>query len=430
MKLSKKIAILATALISFAFISCDTDTDDSKPPAESSGSTEAGGSGGTGAGGSTEAGGSAGTGGSTEAGGGTGTGGSTESGGSGETGGSTGSGGAGETGGSTEPGGTTGSGGSGETGGSTGSGGESEGNPVLPGIKGGTGNEKDTFAGKIFYGSVEKDTAESYTKYAFSTEGTVEISEKYSDDEKATPKAVINYSFSKDYKIVYMTYNKILNPIGYIIGNNDKLYTYTEFEQYLYNDAAKEMLDYLNNIPDSDSGEQKKVMKDYTARTVGLDSYTTDEELLAAMQKYSKEHAEEILTPICKTFDTVFQYDLSTDEEDRHPILTEKNTWGKDLSKFISLQGSTYYQYYYSEDHYFDFSYSNGDFYGYYADGKYSVTKVDSSKIYFESSDEEGNTTKLEASYTISDDDKTLTLTIDGKTIEAKLDLDQIDLYQ
>lgn len=57
MKLSKKIAILATALISFAFISCDTDTDDSKPPAESSGST--------GTGGSTEAGGSAGTGGST-----------------------------------------------------------------------------------------------------------------------------------------------------------------------------------------------------------------------------------------------------------------------------------------------------------------------------------------------------------------------------
>ena len=36
MKLSKKIAILATALISFAFISCDTDTDDSKPPAAES----------------------------------------------------------------------------------------------------------------------------------------------------------------------------------------------------------------------------------------------------------------------------------------------------------------------------------------------------------------------------------------------------------
>lgn len=146
MKLSKKIAILATALISFAFISCDTDTDDSKPPAESSGST--------------------GTGGSTEAGGGTGAGGSTASGGSGETGGSTGPGGAGETGGSTEP------------GGSTGSGGESEGNPVLPGIKGGTGNEKDTFAGKTFYDSVEKDTAEYYTKYVFSTDGTVEIYNK------------------------------------------------------------------------------------------------------------------------------------------------------------------------------------------------------------------------------------------------------------
>lgn len=116
MKLSKKIAILATALISFAFISCDTDTDDSKPPAESSGSTGTGGS--------------------------------------------------------------TGSGGSGETGGSTGSGGESEGNPVLPGIKGGTGNVKDTFAGKIFYDSVEKDTAESYTKYVFSTDGTVEIYNK------------------------------------------------------------------------------------------------------------------------------------------------------------------------------------------------------------------------------------------------------------
>lgn len=69
-----------------------------------------------------------------------------------------------------------------------------------------------------------------------------------------------------------------------------------------------------------------------------------------------------------------------------------------------------------------------GDFYGYY--GEYNVKKVDSSKIYFEEEDEKGNTTKLEASYNISDDGNTLTLTIGEKTIEAKLDLDQIDLYQ
>ena len=232
MKLSKKIALLATALLSLAFISCKTDSS--------------------------------------------------------------------ETGGSSEP------------------------NPTLPGTKGGKDNEKDIFAGKIFYDSSKKDESESYTKYAFSTEGTVEISRKSGSDEKVTPKAVINYSFSEDYNIVYMTYNKILNPTG----SNDKLYTYTEFEQYFYNDAAKETLDSINNNP-LYSEEQKKVMKDGVAKTVGLDSYTTDEELLAAMQKYSKEHAEEILTPIYKTFDTVFQYDLSTDEEDSHPILTEKNTWGQ-----------------------------------------------------------------------------------------------------
>ena len=304
--------------------------------------------------------------------------------------------------------------------------GSSNPNPTLPGTKGGKDNEKDIFAGKIFYDSSEKETAESYTKYAFSTEGTVEISNKHSRDEKATPKAVINYSFSEDYNIVYMTYNKILNPIG----SNDKLYTYTEFEQYFYNDYAKEELDYINNTFPSE--EEKKVAKDEIAKFCGLASYTTDEELLAAMQKYSKEHAEEILTPIYKTFATVFQYDLSKDGVDSHPVITEKNTWGKDLSKFISLRGHTGY-YTFSEEFYFN--YSNGDFYGRYydvkADRKYYVKKADSSKIYFESEeDEKGNTTKLEASYTISDDDKTLTLTIDGKTIEAKLDLDQIDLYQ
>ena len=306
--------------------------------------------------------------------------------------------------------------------------GSSNPNPTLPGTKGGKDNEKDIFAGKTFYDSSEKDKSESYTKYAFSTEGTVEISNKHSRDEKATPKAVINYSFSEDYNIVYMTYNKILNPTG----SNDKLYTYTEFEQYFYNDYAKEELDHINNTFPSE--EEKKVAKDEIAKFCGLVSYTTDEELLAAMQKYSKEHAEEILTPINKMFDTVFQYDLSKDEVDSHPILTEKNTWGKDLSKFISLRGNTDYRYYTSSEEFY-FCYYSGNFDGRYydvkADRKYYVKKADSSKIYFESEeDEKGNTTKLEASYTISDDDKTLTLTIDGKTIEAKLDLDQIDLYQ
>ena len=306
--------------------------------------------------------------------------------------------------------------------------GSSNPNPTLPGTKGGKDNEKDIFAGKTFYDSSEKDKSESYTKYAFSTEGTVEISNKHSKDEKATPKAVINYSFSEDYNIVYMTYNKILNPTG----SNDKLYTYTEFEQYFYNDYAKEELDYINNTFPSE--EEKKVAKDEIAKFCGLASYTTDEELLAAMQKYSKEHAEEILTPINKMFDTVFQYDLSKDEVDSHPILTEKNTWGKDLSKFISLRGDTDYRYYTSSEEFY-FCYYIGNFDGRYydekADRKYYVKKADSSKIYFESEeDEKGNTTKLEASYIISDDGNTLTLTIGEKTIEAKLDLDQIDLYQ
>ncbi len=313
--------------------------------------------------------------------------------------------------------------------------GSSNPNPTLPGIKGGTGDEKDIFAGKIFYDSREKEESESYTKYTFSTEGTVEISRKSGSDEKVTPNAVISYSFSEDGKIVYMMYNKILIPIS----NNDKLYTYTEFEQYFYNDYAKEMLDYLNNS--SYSEEQKKVMKDDIAKTCGLASYTTDEELLAAMQKYSKEQAKEILTPINKMFATVFQYDLSKDV-DSNPVITEKNTWGKDLSKFISLRGNTDYRCYTSSED-FRFSYSYGDFDGYYyyhyydydndvvkPTRQYYVKKADSSKIYFEEEDEEGNTTKLEASYTISDDGYKLTLTIDGKTIEAILDLDHIALYQ
>lgn len=123
-------------------------------------------------------------------------------------------------------------------------------------------------------------------------------------------------------------------------------------------------------------------------------------------------------------------------------FLQKKIPGGKDLSKFISLRGSSYYYSYSSED--FSFSYSYGDFNGYFyyhyfdydndevkPTRKYYFKKVDSSKIYFESEeDAEGNTTKLEASYTISDDGYKLTLTIDGKPIEAILDLDRIDLYQ
>lgn len=427
MKLLKKIAILATALISFAFISCDTDTDDSKPPAESSGSTEAGGSTGTGgstsSGGSTETGGSGGTGGSTasggstETGGGTGAGGSTESGGSGETGGSTGTGGAGETGGSTEPGGTTGSGGSGEAGGSTGSGGESEGNPVLPGIKGGTGNDKDTFAGKIFYDSVEKDTAESYTRYVFSTDGTVEIYNKNDDSDGTSADAVINYSFSDDGKIVYMTYNKISD----MTPGSGKLYTYEEFVQYINTGYAEIFLQSINNeeIPP----EYKSKLKDEIAKQLGLGSYTTDEALVDAAKLKMQVMAR-------KMFGTVFQHDLSNDAAGA-AVLTERNIWGKDLSKFISSNGDTCYKQYNSEKD-FDFSFEcvMGSLSCRYVDSTrkpWHYRNVDSAKIYFEF---EGK--NIEAPYTISDDGKKLSTIIGGEVtnyIEAELELGKMSLY-
>lgn len=424
MKLSKKIAILATALISFAFISCDTDTDDSKPPAESSGSTEAGGS--TSSGGSTESGGS--TGGSTEAGGGTsGSGGSTEAGGSaggstetggsagtggsGETGGSTGSGGAGETGGSTEPGGTTGSGGSGETGGSTGSGGESEGNPVLPGIKGGTGNEKDTFAGKTFYDSVEKETAESYTKYVFSTGGTVEIYNKNDESDGTSADAVINYSFSEDGKIVYMTYNKISD----MLPGSGKLYTYEEFVQYINTGYAENFLQSIEGAPSE--------AKDEIAKQLGLESYTTDEALVDAVKQEMQGLAR-------KMFGAVFQHDLSNDVAGP-AVLTERNTWGKDLSKFISLNGDTCYKQY-NSDKDFDFSFEcvMGSFSCRYVDSTrkpWHYRNVDSAKIYFEF---EG--ANIEAPYTISNDGKRLSTIIEGEVknyIDAELELGKMSLY-
>ena len=409
MKLSKKIAILATALISFAFISCDTDTDDSKPPAESSGSTGTGGSteagGGTGAGG-----GSTGTGGSTEAGGSAGTGGTTGSGGSGETGGSTGTGGAGETGGSTGTGGSTESGGSGATGGSTGSGGESEGNPVLPGIKGGTGNEKDTFAGKTFFNSVEKETAESYTKYVFSTDGTVEIYNKNDESDGTSADAVINYSFSDDGKIVYMTYNKIKNPSRF----NNSLYTYSEFVQYINTEFVEIYLESLNN-------PEFGVDKDEVAKELGLESYTTDDALIVAIK-------EKILALSRGIFGYVYQYDLSNDAAGP-AVLTERNTWGKDLSKFISLNGNTYYQKN-TDDFIFRFSHIMGERYCSYTDSSkkpWHYRNVDSAKIYFEFKGE-----IIEAPYTISKDGKTLTTIIDGEvqnTIYADLVLGELKLF-
>lgn len=431
MKLSKKIAILATALISFAFISCDTDTDDSKPPAESSGSTEAGGS--TSSGGSTEAGGSGGTGGSTEAGGGAGAGGSTESGGSaggstgtegstgsggsGETGGSTGTGGAGETGGSTEPGGTTGSGGSGETGGSTGSGGESEGNPVLPGIKGGAGNEKDTFAGKTFYNSVEKDTAESYTKYVFSTDGTVEIYNKNDESDGTSADAVINYSFSDDGKIVYMTYNKF----NAMTPGSGKLYTYEEFVQTGIDANVKF---YMDNVFNEEVPEEAK--KEY-AEILGLEAYTTDDAVRDALK-------EKMSNMVRKIFSSVYQYDLSSDAAGP-AVLTERITWGTDLSKFISLNGNTYYSY---SDGVLEFwfTHSAGEFNCTYVDQndidpddgetltRWIFRNVDDSKIYFKV---KGETKVL--GYTIFEGGNKLNLVIDDNPIVAELELDKMSLY-
>ena len=409
MKLSKKIAILATALISFAFISCDTDTDDSKPPAESSGSTEAGGSAGTG--------GSTSSGGSTEAGGSGGTGGSTASGGSSETGGSAGTGGSTEAGGGTGAGGSTESGGSGETGGSTepggttGSGGESEGNPVLPGIKGGAGNEKDTFAGKTFYDSVEKDTAEYYTKYVFSTDGTVEIYNKNDESDGTSADAVINYSFSEDGNIVYMTYNKISD----MTPGSGKLYTYEEFVQYINTGYAEIFLQNIEGAPSED--------KDEIAKQLGLESYTTDEALVDAAKQEMQVMAR-------KMFGTVFQHDLSNDAAGA-AVLTERNIWGKDLSKFISSNGDTCYKQYNSEKD-FDFSFEcvMGSLSCRYSDSTrkpWHYRNVDSAKIYFEFEGE-----NIEAPYTISKDGKTLTTIIEGEvknSIEAKLELGKMSLY-
>lgn len=396
MKLSKKIAILATALISFAFISCDTDTDDSKPPAESSGSTEAGGSAGTG--GSTSSGGSTESGGS--AGGSTGTEGSTGSGGSGETGGSTGPGGAGETGGSTEP------------GGSTGSGGESEGNPVLPGIKGGADNEKDTFAGKTFYDSVEKDTAESYTKYVFSTDGTVEIRSKYEGVESSD--AVINYSFSEDGKIVYMTYNKFNDGAG-------NLYTYEEFVQTGIDASVKFYMDNVFNekVPEEDKKE--------FAEMFGLEAYTTDDAVRDALK-------EKMSNRVRKIFSSVYQYDLSSDAAGP-AVLTERITWGTDLSKFISLNGDTYYSY---GNGVLEFSFTDvaGEFNCTYVDQnsidpdnegtltRWIFRNVDDSKIYFKV---KGETKVL--GYTIFDDGNKLNLVIDNNPIVAELELGKMSLY-
>lgn len=380
MKLSKKIAILATALISFAFISCDTDTDDSKPPAESSGSAEAGGSAGTGgstsSGGSTEAGGSAGTGGSTEAGGGTGAVG---------------------------------------TGGSTGSGGESEGNPVLPGIKGGTGNEKDTFAGKTFYDSVKKDTAESYTKYVFSTDGTVEIYNKNDDSDGTSADAVINYSFSEDGKIVYMTYNKISD----MTPGSGKLYTYEEFVQYINTGYAENFLNSIN----AEEEEDALAIKEGIAKQLGLESYTTDEALVDAAKQKMQGLAR-------KLFGAVFQHDLSNDATGA-AVLTERNTWGKDLSKFISLNGDTRYKQY-NSDKDFDFSFEcvMGSFYCRYVDSTkkpWHYRNVDSAKIYFEFA-----SANIEAPYTISNDGKRLSTIIEGEVknyIDAELELGKMSLY-
>lgn len=380
MKLSKKIAILATALISFAFISCDTDTDDSKPPAESSGSTEAGGGAGTG-----------GTGGSA--------GGSTESGGSGEAGGS------------------TGPGGAGETGGSAGSGGESEGNPVLPGIKGGTGNEKDTFAGKTFYDSVEKDTAEYYTKYVFSTDGTVEIYNKNDESDGTSADAVINYSFSEDGKIVYMTYNKF-NDMTPGSGN---LYTYEEFLQTGIDANVKF---YMDNVFNGEVPEEAK--KEY-AEMFGLEAYTTDDAVRDALK-------EKISNMVRKIFSSVYQYDLSN-EAAGPAVLTERITWGTDLSKFISLNGDTYYSYIDGVLE-FSFTHSAGGFNCTYVDQnaidpdnegtltRWIFRNVDDSKIYFKV---KGETKVL--GYTIFDNGNKLNLVIADNPIVAELKLGKMSLY-
>ena len=287
--------------------------------------------------------------------------------------------------------------------------GSSNPNPTLPGIKGGKDNEKDIFAGKIFYDSVEKDTAESYTKYVFSTDGTVEIRSKYKGVESSD--AVINYSFSEDGKIVYMTYNKISD----MTPGSGKLYTYEEFVQYINTGYAEIFLQSIEGAPSED--------KDEIAKQLGLESYTTDEALVDAAKLKMQGLAR-------KMFGTVFQHDLSNDVAGA-AVLTERNTWGKDLSKFISLNGDTCYKQYNSEKD-FDFSFEcvMGSFSCRYVDSTrkpWHYRNVDSAKIYFEF---EG--ANIEEPYTISNDGKRLSTIIEGEVknyIDAELELGKMSLY-
>ena len=281
----------------------------------------------------------------------------------------------------------------------------------MPGIKGGAGNEKDTFAGKTFYNSDKKETAESYTKYVFSTDGTVEIYNKNDESDGTSADAVINYSFSEDGKIVYMTYNKISD----MTPGSGKLYTYEEFVQYINTGYAENFLQSIEGAPSE--------AKDEIAKQLGLESYTTDEALVDAVKQEMQGLAR-------KMFGAVFQHDLSNDAAGP-AVLTERNTWGKDLSKFISLNGDTCYKQYNSEKD-FDFSFEcvMGSFSCRYVDSTrkpWHYRNVDSAKIYFEF---EG--ANIEAPYTISNDGKRLSTIIEGEVknyIDAELELGKMSLY-
>ena len=248
-------------------------------------------------------------------------------------------------------------------------------NPSLPGTTGGKTNSNDVFAGKTFYDSAEKASAE--TKYIFSDDGTISVVALDEDGESTVAK--FNYSLSTDGKKVYMTYNSV----------NEKNYEDSLKELSFENIKTAEV------VPDIVKADMKY--------SVGLSKSASDEELIEAISNSSKNWLKKI-------FSTVYEFDIVSSSETQVAI-EEVNKCNGDISKLSSI-----FAVFKSDDGKFQYLLDAPS--GGLLNNSY-IYSADSSKLYvMERADEK----KTEVSYLLEGTGKNMKIKADfgGITYEAK----------
>lgn len=278
----------------------------------------------------------------------------------------------------------------------------------MPGKAGGKDNENDTFAGKTFCDNADKTAAQIY--YEFSETGTVTLKAQMLAEEQFTAVSEIKYSISDDGSTVYMKVLKSLTPEA-----TPKLLPEEEYISY-----AKTMI--AQSIKDDDikamlAGFSDEERAAYCL-SLNISALSTDDEIIEATKN---ETVERTLVDIRRVFSSTYTYTL---EKGTSPegTLTEIITWKDDLSKFITMGGL----YKNADDADYEFNLNTESLGA--VRGSYNITEEKTFSL-SEDSSEFVSDDELSISYTLAEDGKTLSITVDGKEMTATYQPHLIELF-